>query len=154
MKIKRFIKLLLLCIFSLALLTACNTSKSYTFQTDSGEKIKVTLDTTDGYDLIQKDGTVTVQKDKEDILMGMLLKPEGYEEYVTAIHSSDGINIIEAEPEDSPLFYLYQFEGEAGMETTFLFNIEGAKTSALFVSLFSMDQAKAAYERLTFELIE
>lgn len=51
---KRRSKILYAFLGSLVLLctSACHTSKSFTFQIENGEQIRITLDTTDGYDLV------------------------------------------------------------------------------------------------------
>ncbi|WP_343209437.1 hypothetical protein [Anaerolentibacter hominis] len=152
MRGKRVILMASLCLILMLSLTACHSSKSFTFQIENGEKIQVKLDTTDGYDLLQESGTITVQKDGEDILNGVFLLPDGYSSYETAITSSSEVDILEAAPEDAPTYYLYQFEGEAGTETTFLFKIEGAETGMIIGSLASREEAEAAFGLLEFEI--
>lgn len=151
MKLKRISFILSLCLILMLSLTACTSSKSFTFQIENGEKIKVTLNTTDGYNLLQKDGTITIQKDDTNILAGFFLTSEGYEQYADMVNSSSNVTIIKMTPEDAPTFYLYQLEGEAGTETTFLFKVENAETGVILASLASADEAETAFNLLTFE---
>lgn len=151
---KKIILTLSLCLLLILTLTACKTSISYTFQIDNGDKIKVSLETTDGYKLLQKDGVFTVQKDEKDVLIGYFLTSEGYEEKAAVVNDSDDATILTATPENSPTFYCYQFEGEAGTETDFLFKIDGSETGAIVGSLNSREEAEAAFQLLTIEKAE
>lgn len=153
MKKKRVLAALLCCILSV-LLTACSTYKTFTFNITNGEQMKVKLTTTKGYDISQKDGSVTVSKDGEDILFGSFLSSQEYEQYVASITSSEGVTILETRPEDAPVYYFFQYDGAGGTETTFLFEIEEAETCAVFVSLAPRNEAEEAFKLLEFEKVK
>lgn len=133
------------------LLSACQSSQSFTFQIDNGEKIKVTLDTTDGYRLSQKDGVFTVEKDEQELLNGFFLTAEGYEQKAAAVLGSSDVVLLEASPEDNPTDFFYQFDGEAGLESDLLFKVEGAETGVMIGSLSPREDVAAAFQLLTFE---
>ena len=154
MKVKRIFTLLILCLFSATIFVACSShsSESLTFNVETGDQIKVSLDTTNGYKLSQNDGTITVEKDGETILQGVFVTPEQFSEYDSSINSTFGVDILEHKSE-APLFYLYQVEGESGTETDFLAQIDGAQAGVIFGSLSSLEDAKAAYNALTFEKV-
>lgn len=152
MKLKKLSIATLICLLMAFTFTACSSSKSFTFRIENGESVKVTLDTTDGYNLLQEDGMITVQKDEEDVLNGIFLTSSGFDTYAAAITASDDAVILKATPDDSPTFYLYQFDGAAGMETTFLFQIQGSDTAVIIASLASQKEAEAAFDRLSFEV--
>ncbi len=152
MKLKKLTIATLLCLLMAFTFAACSTGKSLTFQIENGESVKVTLDTTGGYNLLEEDGMITVQKDNEDVLNGMFLTSSGFDTYAAAITASDAV-ILKATPSDSPTFYFYQFDGAAGTETTFLFKIKGSDTAVIIASLASKEEAEAAFDRLTFEKV-
>lgn len=154
MKKKLIFPVLSMCLVLMLSLTACQTSKSYSFQIDNGEKIKISLNTTDGYDLLQKEGVFTIQKDEKDILKGYFLSAEGYEQKVAAVNATKEVEMIEATPEGSPTFYCYQLKSAAWIETDFLFRVEGAQTGAMIGSLATLEEAKAAFALLEFEKLE
>lgn len=154
MKLKRIFVTLSMCVVLMMSLTACHSSKSYTFRVDNGEKVQITLDTTDGYNIKQEDGVFTIQKEEEDILNGCFLSAEGYKQKAAAVAALGDEAIIKATPKDAPTFYCYQFEGEAGLETDFLFQIEGGETGVLIGSLASRDEAEAAFKLLKFEKVD
>ena len=79
---KRIMKtgVLMLAVAMMLTLGACSasSSKSYTFNVETGDTIKVKLDTSNGLSLSQKDGQFTVKKDEENILQGMFIHETGY----------------------------------------------------------------------------
>lgn len=153
MRITRILFTISLSLMLITLLAACHTSKSYSFQIENGDKIKITLDTSDGYQLAQEDGVFTIVKDDQSILTGCFLTSDGYEEKVATVLASDLADMISATPEDAPTSYFYQFEGEAGTETDFLFSIEGTETGAIVGSLSPRAEAEAAFALLQFEKV-
>ena len=48
---KKIFKSILLVGIMMLALTGCTTNKSYTYTVETGDKVKITLNTTDGYDL-------------------------------------------------------------------------------------------------------
>lgn len=79
---KKVVKLcaLMLMAAMVSTLDACSTSsrKSYTFDVETGDKIKVELDSLSGLSLSQKDGRFTVSEDDEKLLEGMFIHEDGY----------------------------------------------------------------------------
>lgn len=150
-----------ICLLMAFAFTACSSdstfnasSSSVIFQIENGDSVKVTLDTTEGYSLLQDDGMITVRKDDKDVLNGIFLSSSGFDTYAAAITASSDTVILKATPESLPTFYLYQFDGAAGMETTFLLKIQGCETGVILASLESLEEAQAAFDRLTFEKVK
>lgn len=143
-----------LCLFLLLTLTACRTAFSLTFQTENGERIKVTLETGEGYGLSSKDGETLrlyVKKDDHTVLEGILLTEEGYAAYRQMLDTTDEAVILTAEPEDEPVSFAYQWEAEDGTRTDFLTPIEESDYAVLFESSASYEEAEAAFNRLSFQ---
>ena len=66
------------------LMGACSahTGKAFTFQVETGDRIKIELDTSGGdYDLSQEDGHFAVEKGKDTVLNGVFLTEKRYEEF-------------------------------------------------------------------------
>lgn len=154
MALKRFFLTLSMCLILMLSLTACHSEKSYTFQIENGERIKITLDTSDGWQLSQKDGVFTVQKEDNDILTGYFLTADGFAQNAAAVTASPDAEIITAAPEDSPTFYFYEYQGEAGTEVDYLFKVEGAETGVMMGSLSSREEAEAAFKLLEFSKVK
>lgn len=75
-------------------LTGCTTNKSYTFNVETGDKIKVGLNTTDGYDL-SSDLPFTISKDGETLSQGTFIKVSYYDEYVKVANTDSLVKIID-----------------------------------------------------------
>lgn len=130
--------------------TACKTtsSASLTFNIETGDSIKVTLDTSDGLKLSQKDGHFMVEDENSTVLIGIFLTEDMYDSYEAAVLSTAEI----IEQDDG--FYFYQTTNEEGnIETDFLYDIPGSDTAVIIGSLEEQDVAKAAFDRLTFESV-
>ncbi len=141
----------LCCALALAiiLLTACNfsTNKSYTFDVETGDKIKVALDTSSGLSLSQKDGQFSVTEDDENILQCIFITEETYNQYVK-IKGQQGMTVLEESKKDGNPYYMYEFEGEAGTEDNFILWVDDSNTGVILASLAGEEKAKKAFEKL------
>lgn len=130
-------------------LSACQfeSSKSLTFKVTTGDDVKVTLDTSDGYDLGSDGSTFTVTKDGETILQSSWEVPETAEEYVDSL-DSEGIYTEPIEVGDYTGI-TWSVEGSAGTEYDALIDLGGDT----YVVIASLDPTmEDALERLTFEV--
>lgn len=151
MKTKQIGILLSICLILAMTLTACQSYMSYSFDIENGDTIKVTLNTSDGYQLSQKDGSITVSKDGKDVLSGYFLTADTYEAKVALVTSSSVVDMISATPKDAPTLYVYQNNEDGALETDFLFQIKGTHTGAILGSYGSRKDAEAAFQLLTFK---
>ena len=67
-------------------LTGCTKSKSYTFTVETGDKVKVQLNTTDGYDL-SSDLPFTISKNGNTLSQGTFITTDGYNQYIDVVNS-------------------------------------------------------------------
>lgn len=134
---------------AIILLTACNfsTNKSYTFDVETGDKIKVALDTSSGLSLSQKDGQFSVTEDDENILQCIFITEETYNQYVK-IKGQQGMTVLEESEKDGNPYYMYEFEGEAGTEDNFILWVDDSNTGVILASLAGEEKAKKAFEKL------
>ena len=141
---KRIMKtgVLMLAVAMMLTLGACSasSSKSYTFNVETGDTIKVKLDTSNGLSLSQKDG--------QNILQGMFIHETGYNSYL-AIKGQQGMRVLEDTEKDGNTYYMYEIEGESGTEDNFVVWIRDSKTGMLIASLAGQEKAKEAFESLT-----
>lgn len=134
---------------ALLALPACQfeSSKSLTFKVTTGDDVKVTLDTSDGYDLGSDGSTFTVSKDGEAILQSSWEVPETAEEYMDSL-DSEGVYTEPIEVGDHTGI-IWSAEGSAGAERDALIDLGGDT----YVVIASLDPAmEDALERLTFEV--
>lgn len=98
----------------MVLLCACNanTSKSFTFNVSTGDKVKVELNTTDGYDLKVEDSVFHACKGETTVVSGTFGTEEDWEYYCDALETDENADVIETT--SSKL--LWKYNGEAGTE--------------------------------------
>ena len=136
-----------------AAMSACSThsSKSYTFKVETGDKIKIEMDTSGDYSFAQEEGRFRVEKGEDEILQGMFMTKEGYDQYQT-LKDSKEVKILADGEKDGKTYFFQEYEGEAGTETNFVLWIKDSSTGMLIGSLAGEKEAKAAFERLTITL--
>ena len=115
-----------------------STSKSYSFDVETGDRIKVTLDTSGDLSLSQKDGHFIVTEEDEEILEGIFIHEAGYKAYVDM-------------QKDENRYYMYEFDGTMGTEDNFVMWIDDSNTGLIMASLAGRDKAKEAFDMLTIE---
>lgn len=138
-------------VFMLACFAGCqnvSTSQSLTFEVETGDRIKVTLDTTEGDSLSQDSGTILVNHGDEQILQGVFLTRDQYEAQKTVIEGTEGVELLT--DEDEMISYYYE-EGAAGPEAGYLFLVEHSDTGVYLASLADQETADQTFARLEFE---
>lgn len=147
---RKWAGVLLITILSVTLLAACSThsSKSYSFQVETGDTVKVTLDTSEGYSLSQSDGHFTVSLDDEAQLEGIFVTKDMYDQYMAAVAASDATIITEDE-QGGNAFLFYELEGQSGTETNFIVWLKDSDTGIVIGSLAGQEKARTAFDRLT-----
>lgn len=167
MRKTKIIKIFALIIGILAC-SACSTysNKSYTFTIENGDKIKLTVDTSDKYSLTQKDGRFSITYDDKSILQGFFVTEDGYNNFIkrmvdtdkkvetyneilTALKTSKKINFIEVGKKDDNTYFLYEYKGQAGTERHFVVWVNHANTGVVLGSLNDVKDAKEAFSKLT-----
>lgn len=81
---------------------------SYTFNIETGEKVKVTLDLLSGMKMTADGNSFTVKKGKEDVLSGVFITPDMRGQYISSVQAA-GYTIVE-NSDDS-------FKWETGTDT-------------------------------------
>lgn len=128
---------------------ACTKSFSYTFNVETGDQIKIQLDTSDGYKLSQKDGTFTVSLEDTELLMGVFLTEEMYGQYLEALNV-DEVEILKESEQNGCTYTEYRFTGEDHVEHNFVCWVTGSNTGLIIAGTEEQSAAEAAFARLTF----
>ncbi|WP_051198762.1 hypothetical protein [Bifidobacterium sp. AGR2158] len=121
--------------------------KSYTFNVDTGDAIKVTLDVTDGYDITGK-VPFEVTKDGEEIFEGSFLHEEGYELYREQIDGDDTAEILNEGERNGNDFIFWQEAVDDATEHNYVVKVKDSATVVLLEGNASEDAAKAAFDRM------
>lgn len=132
------------------MLAGCDfkTTRSYTYEVDTGDKVKVTLDTSDGYKL-SKDVPFEISKDGEVQTTGSFLKENGFDLYKAAVGLEEDAEIIDSGEKDG---HEYIFVNVGDSEFNYVIKLGNSETGVLLGNKVSEDSAKECFERLVFEV--
>jgi len=141
-------------ILSLAGCTLNNTV-SFTYAVDTGDRVKVTLNTEDGY-TIGTGNPFIISKDGEDILTCQFLSKVGYD-YFTENLTDEFVklqngHIIENGNKDNFDYTFYTVESKF-IENNFFVKLND-QTSLIIGSLADETEAKNCFDLLSFEIIK
>ena len=141
--------LLFLClIFTLSSCGEVKTNKSYTFSVDTGDKVKIELDTTSGYD-ITSDLPFVISQNGSTLSQGIFIEAEQYESYVEAASTDASANVIEKNTKGSNQYVFWSYNNS---EFNIVVLINGSNTGILLGNDVSEDSARECFERLTISL--
>lgn len=94
------------------LLAGCGSSTyvSYTYNLDTGDTIKISLNTSEGYDM---DGEIpfTVSYDGEIISQGRFISVEDYNQYKKVVSNDENATIIEQASNDECEYIFWSYNG-------------------------------------------
>lgn len=129
-------------------LTGCTKNKSYTFTVETGDKIKIQLNTTDGYDL-SSDLPFTISKDGNILSQGTFITISSYDEYVNAAKTDSLAKVIAENSEDNIEYVFYSYNNS---EYNYVIKIKNSNTGILLGNPNSQEEAEKCFELLTFTL--
>lgn len=129
-------------------LTGCTKSKSYTFTVETGDKIKIQLNTTDGYDL-SSDLPFKISKDGNTLSQGTFITIDGYNQYIEAINSDFNAKILDSKTKDGISYTFYSYNDS---EFNYVIKINDSNTGILLGNPNSQEEAEKCFELLTFTL--
>ena len=136
----------------------CSTSltKSYTFKVETGDSVKVTLDISDKYNLKQKDGQFSIEKNKKILSQGMFINKSTYQQYASMLLSNDDTNlsVMDKGKTEDYTYFFYEYKGDSGVEHDYVIWLKGSSTGVLMGSLKNKKVAQSVFEKLTFEIVD
>ncbi|MDE6531496.1 MAG: hypothetical protein K2K96_12115 [Lachnospiraceae bacterium] len=151
---KKLAALVLSGVLGMIVLTGCTTSMSYSYKVGTGDNVKVELDTSDGLmlenGLESGDEGFRVTEDDETILQGVFVDEDTYDLYMEIVKYADGVEVVEEDSANGLTWVLYEFDGNAGMESNYIVWIDGSDTGIIMGSLEGTRAAKKAFNSLTF----
>lgn len=155
---KRKFKFAALILAILTVLCGCTVSKtkesSLTFDVNTGDRVKVTLNRIDGYKMDSK-VPFTVSKDGKDILNGSFVTKDGYDQYYELVKGGDpNAEVIKESTKDGNAYVMYKVNSNNITEYDFIVMIADSQTGVLLGCLESEEEAEACFEALKFELVK
>lgn len=142
-------KKMMICLISLicmaALFVGCTSSMSFTFNVDNGDKIKVELDTTGGYN-ITSSIPFSISKDKEVLAQGTFIQGEGYEMYYNSAQTDEKATVLDSGTKDGVEYIFWNYDNK---EYNYAIMVTGAQTGLIISSQVSEEAARDCFSRLT-----
>lgn len=126
--------------------TGCTSSKSFTYNVTTGDKIEVKLNTSNGYDLTSN-VPFKITKDNQTLSQGSFITLEGYNEYVVALPKNSNVKVLEQKSENGLEYLFYSYNDS---EYNYVIKISNSNTGILLGNNVSEESAKECFRRLTF----
>lgn len=130
-----------------------HSSKSFTFNVTTGDMIKITLDTSNGFD-IDANLPFTISKDGNSLSQGTFITENGYQQYINTVNNNREAKILDKGTRDDIeyTFYTLYNSSEAKNEYNYIIKVKNSKTGLLLGSLVSEESAKEVFRNLTFKV--
>lgn len=145
---KRFFGSLVLIGTLLFIMTGCTSSKSFTFDVTTGDKIKIELDTSNGHNL-SSSMPFTISKDDNTLSQGTFITMDGYNQYLDIIENDSSAKVID---NGSKKGVTYTFYSVNDAEFNYVIKIDNSKTAVLLANANSESEAKSVFDLLTFSV--
>ena len=141
----------LMCAFML-LCTACqfSTSKSFTFDVDNGDQIKVSLDTTGGFDLSSQ-APFGISQNGKVLSEGTFIYSEYYDYYVEVVDNDSDAELLDSGTKDGNEFIFWCYND---VEYNYAIFVRGSDTGVVIGNMVSEKSAKECFDRLTITVAE
>lgn len=154
---KKSISILLLTLSLAFVLVGCSTQddasktyKAFTFSVDTGDKVRIEIDTTDGYD-ITSDLPFEISQNGSIISQGTFIEAAEFKSYVEAVSADANAKIIETNTKDSNQYMFWSYNDS---EFNIVILINNSNTGILLGNTISENSAMECFERLTISLDE
>ena len=148
---KKKISIFMICISIMLMAVGCgniSSSKSYTFTVETGDAVKIELDTSDNYD-ISSDLPFAITKDDEVLSQGTFMQGEMYNQYVESIDGDAKAKVIDTGKVGENEYLFYEYDNS---EFNYVVLVGDSKTGLIIGNNVSEESAKECFERLTITL--
>lgn len=146
---KKLISLLSI-LMAACLFAGCTTAKSYTYSVETGDSVKVELDTTGGYN-ITSDVPFVISKDGKDLSQGTFIFSNAYEDYVDEVSEQVGVTLLDSGEKDGMEYIFWSYNDT---EFNFAILLDGSDTGIVLGNNISEESARECFDRLGFEVTE
>lgn len=153
---KRIIKLLMLWCLAVSVMGCgkgsgkLRTYKGYTFKVETGDSIRVNMDTSDKYD-ITSDLPVKISCDGDVLSQGTFIKAEYYDQYAEVVSTDEKAELIDSGTKDGNKYVYWEY---ANKEYNYVVLIGDSNTGIVLGNNVSQESAKECFERLTINVAE
>lgn len=129
-------------------MTKCSTKVSYTYSVETGDKIKISFTTGNGY-MISDSSPFEITKNGQTLSQGVFISLEGYEQFVEAnAEWMNNAKVIENKKKGDNEYTLYNYNDS---EWDYVIKIGNSKTGLFLSNSVSEKSARECFNRLTIE---
>lgn len=143
-KVKKLLFISLIFVISL-ILTGCTKTLSFTYKVETGDTVKIQLETDKDYKLSSK-LPFKVTKDDETLSTGTFLTLDGYETYKKATKTQNNVEIFEENSKGDITYTFFSINDE---QFIYLIKINDSKTGLFLENTNSKDEAQEVFKMLT-----
>ena len=123
------------------------TSKTYTFNVETGDSVKVKLDTSDKYN-ITSEVPFEISQDGDVKSQGTFIFGEAYEQYKDVVDTDENAELLDSGNKDGNEYVFWSYNDS---EYNYAILIEGSSTGLILGNDVSEESAKECFNRLTIE---
>lgn len=123
------------------------TSKSYTFNVETGDSVKVKLDTSDKYN-ITSEVPFEISQDGDVKSQGTFIFGEAYDQYKDVVDTDANAELLDSGNKDGNEYVFWSYNDS---EYNYAILIEGSSTGLILGNNVSEESAKECFNRLTIE---
>ena len=123
------------------------TSKSYTFNVETGDSVKVKLDTSDKYN-ITSEVPFEISQDGDVKSQGTFIFGEAYDQYKDVVDTDENAELLDSGNKDGNEYVFWSYNDS---EYNYAILIEGSSTGLILGNNVSEESAKECFNRLTIE---
>lgn len=135
---------LLLILVTFAGCSDAHTYMSWTFDVETGDDVKIRLETTDGY-TISSDVPFVIKHNDEELSHRTFIKGDFCEQYREAAKTQEGSKVLTEGEIDGHKYIFWSFNDE---EWNYCIELEGGKTGILLGNAVSRETAEEVFSRL------
>lgn len=148
---KKVFKIFLVAFIAL-IISGCTTSKTYSYDVSTGDKVSINFNTTGGYD-ISTDNPFVISKNDETISQGMFMKLSAYDTYKNIVDSGQSTTLLDSGTKDNITYIFYEYDGET-TEYNYVIKLNNSNTAVILGNALSKESAEEVFDRITFSLEE
>ncbi len=150
MKKMRIVWIVIMAVIAAVILSGCDfhKEKSYTYDVETGDRIKIKMDISKKYDLTSS-LPIKFSKDDEVLSQGTFAKENAYDLYYNIVENDSSCEIIEEKSNKNGDYFFYSTEDG---EYNYVIKIKDSNTCFILGNNVSKSSAKEVFSRLTFEV--
>ncbi|MEE1296111.1 MAG: hypothetical protein UHD09_04555 [Bifidobacterium sp.] len=128
-------------------LAGCSAPDSHTFSPSTGDKVRVSLDTSDGYSMTNDDPFV-ISKDGKELSEGTFFYGDYYQYFVDEVKKEGKVKELDKGDYEGNDYVLWELDRDGTKEYDYAIKVKDCSSSVLLSNQVSEASAKEVFQRL------